>query len=221
MSMNEIELLSWLRGPGLQISVGVFLLGLVFRIMQNLTIGMSRNMAEAKGSYFIPGVATVFRRSLFHPGTTYRGYFTMLAGYTFHLGLLITLFFLEQHILLFKSIIGFGWPSLSPSIIDFTTLISIAALITVLLHRVMDPVLKQISDYQDYLAWLLTIAPLVTGYLTMHPVAMSYQSALIIHIVSVEILLIVIPFTKLTHMVSLFISRWYNGALAGYKGVKS
>ncbi|WP_455366527.1 hypothetical protein [Kaarinaea lacus] len=219
--MNEIELLTWLRGPGLQISISVFVLGIVFRTIQNLTMGMSQNLAEPNGSYFAPGVATIIRRSLFHPGTTYRGYFTMIAGYTFHIGLLVTLFFLEQHIMLFKSIIGFGWPALSPAIIDFTTLISIAALITVLVHRLTDPVLRQISDYQDYLTWLLTITPLVTGYLAMHPIAMTYKTALIVHILSVEILLIVIPFTKLNHMVSLFIARWYNGALAGYKGVKS
>lgn len=219
--MNEIEILTWLRGPGLQISVGLFALGLIFRTVQNLTIGMSTNLAEAKGSYFMPGMATIVRRSLFHPGTTHRGYFTMIAGYTFHIGLLVTLFFLEQHILLFKSILGFAWPSLSPAIINITALIAIAALIAVLLHRIMDPVVRKLTDYQDYLAWILTIAPLITGYLAMHPIASTYQTALILHIISAEVLLIAIPFTKLSHMVSIFIARWYNGALAGYKGVKS
>jgi nitrate reductase gamma subunit len=50
---------------------------------------------------------------------------------------------------------------------------------------------------------------------------MSYRTAYIVHLVSIEILLVVIPFTKLSHMVSLFISRWYNGAIAGYRGAKS
>lgn len=219
--MSEVEILTWLRGPGLQISVSLFVLGLVFRTVQNLTIGMSANLAEPKGSYFMPGMATIVRRSLFHPGITHRGYFTLVAGYTFHIGFLVTLFFLEQHILLFKSIIGFAWPSLSPAIVDLTALVSIAALIAVLLHRFMDPVVRQLTDYQDILAWTLTIAPLITGYLSMHPVAMTYQTALILHIVSAEVLLITIPFTKLSHMVSIFIARWYNGAIAGYKGVKS
>lgn len=219
--MSDIEFLNWLRGPGLQISVAVFVMGLIFRILQNVMIGMGKNFAAPKGSYFGPGLATIARRSLFHPGTTYRGYFTMIAGYTFHIGLLVTLFFLQQHIMLFKSIIGFGWPALPPTAIDIMALLSIAALIAVLVHRVMDPVVRMLTDYQDYLAWLLTIAPLVTGYITMHPVGMSYRTAYIVHLVSIEILLVVIPFTKLSHMVSLFISRWYNGAIAGYRGVKS
>ena len=166
-------------------------------------------------------MATIARRSLIHSSTTYRGYFTLIAGYTFHIGFLVTLLFLNQHIILFKSVIGFGWPAWAPTIIDFFALVSIAALIAVLVHRLMDPVLKQISDYQDYLTWLLTILPLISGFLAMHPMGMSYKSALALHIMSAELLLVAIPFTKLSHMVSVFISRWYNGALAGYKGVKS
>ena len=219
--MNETELLIWLRGPGLQISVVVFLFGLVFRIIHNRIIGWDKNLAEPRGSTFGPGMATIVRRSMFHPWLTYRGYFTLIAGYTFHLGLLITLFFLGQHIILFKSILGFGWPALSPAILDMTTLLSIAALIAILIHRLMDPVVRQVTNYQDYLAWLLTIMPLITGFLAMHPMGMSYVTALSLHILSAEVLLIVIPFTKLSHMVSIFVSRWYNGALAGYRGVKS
>ena len=36
-----------------------------------------------------------------------------------------------------------------------------------------------------------------------------------------EIFLIVLPFTKLTHMFTAFIARWYNGAIFGRKGVQS
>ncbi|MGD8560605.1 MAG: hypothetical protein PVH04_13120 [Gammaproteobacteria bacterium] len=219
--MSETELLNWLRGPGLQISVGIFILGLIFRTVQNFMIGMGTNLAEPKGSYIGPGLATIARRSLFHPGTTYRGYFTMIAGYTFHIGLLVTLFFLEQHIMLFRHILGFGWPALPPTIIDITALIGIAALVTVLIHRISDPVVRHLTDYQDYVAWVLTIAPLITGYIAMHPLGLSYKTLLIMHIISAEVLLIAIPFTKLSHMVSLFVSRWYNGAIAGYRGVKS
>ena len=219
--MNETELLTWLRGPGLQLAVAIFVLGLVFRVIQNLTVGMPKNLAEPKGGTFGPGIATIFRRFKFHRHSTNRGYFTIIAGYTFHIGLFITLFFLDQHILLFKSILGFGWPALPTVIITFCALISIAALFAVLVYRVMDPVRRKLSVYQDYLVWVLTIGPLFTGYFTMHPIGFSYTMLLSLHIVSVELLLIAIPFTSLSHMVSLFISRWYNGALAGYKGVRS
>jgi nitrate reductase gamma subunit len=43
---------------------------------------------------------------------------------------------------------------------------------------------------------------------------------LALHILSVELLLIVIPFTKLMHLFTFALARWYNGAIAGRKGVK-
>ena len=219
--MSESELLAWLRGSGLQIAIAVFFLGLVFRVVQNIMAGRARNLAIARGSQFGPGLRTIWHRSLPTPGLSNRGYFTLIAGYIFHLGLFITLFFLSQHILLFKNLLGVSWPGLPPALIDITALLSIAALVAILIHRLMDPVLKQISDYQDYLAWLLTIAPLATGFMAMHHIGTSYNAVLSLHLISIEILLIAIPFTKLSHTLSIFVSRWYNGAIAGYKGIRS
>jgi nitrate reductase gamma subunit len=219
--MNENELLSWLRGSGLQIAVAILFLGLVFRIVQNIMAGRSRDLAVARGSQFGPGLRTIWSRSFSEHRLTYRGYFTLIAGYIFHLGFFITLFLLSQHILLFKNLLGISWPALPPTLIDITALLSIAALVAILFHRLMDPVLKQISDYQDYLAWALTILPLATGFMTMHPMGISYKLSLSLHLISVELLLIAIPFTKLSHALSIFVSRWYNGAIAGYKGIRS
>jgi nitrate reductase gamma subunit len=42
---------------------------------------------------------------------------------------------------------------------------------------------------------------------------------LALHILSVEILLIVLPFSKLFHAFTLWGSRYYNGAVNGHKGV--
>jgi nitrate reductase gamma subunit len=217
--MNDVELLNWLRSTGLEIAITIFLLGLFFRIVQNLVVGADKNLAEARGSRVWPGLKLIVTRSFFHPHMRARGYFTLIAGYTFHLGFLITLFFFSQHIVLFRSIIGFGWPALPPAIIDFSAIFGIGALLAVLVHRLTDPVLKQISDYQDYLAWLLTMLPLATGLILMHPMDIPYNFALAMHIASFEILIIAIPFTKLSHMLSILVSRWYNGALAGYRGV--
>jgi nitrate reductase gamma subunit len=51
--------------------------------------------------------------------------------------------------------------------------------------------------------------------------AFPYQTMLGLHILSVEILLILFPFTKLMHFFTLFIARWYNGAAFGRRGVQS
>jgi nitrate reductase gamma subunit len=219
--MSDAQLLDWLRGTGLQIAIALFCLGMVFRLAQNIFIGRARNLSVARGSQFGPGLRTIWRRSIPEPGLSHRSYFTHIAGYIFHIGLFVTLLFLSEHILVFKNLLGFGWPALPRAIIDITALLSIAALVAILIRRFMDPVLKQISDYQDYLAWLLTIAPLATGFMVLHPMGMTYQTTLVWHLISIELLLIAMPFTKLSHALSIFISRWYNGAIAGYKGIQS
>jgi len=87
---------------------------------------------------------------------------------------------------------------------------------------VANRVMRFLSRFQDYLVWLLTLLPIVTGYIAFHRVEIAPPPLLIdIHIISVELFLIVFPFTKLMHAFTLFMSRYYNGAIAGYRGVKS
>ena len=71
------------------------------------------------------------------------------------------------------------------------------------------------------MAWTVTFLPLLTGYMAYHHLLLDYTLMLAVHILSVELLLVVFPFTKLTHMATLFISRWYNGEWFGRKGVAS
>jgi len=44
---------------------------------------------------------------------------------------------------------------------------------------------------------------------------------LALHILSVELLMIAFPFTKLMHAVTFVFARYYNGAIQGRKGAQS
>ena len=69
--------------------------------------------------------------------------------------------------------------------------------------------------------WTVTFLPLLTGYLAYHRLVNPYPLILGLHILSVNLFLVVFPFTKLTHVFTAFIARWYNGAIFGRKGVES
>ena len=71
------------------------------------------------------------------------------------------------------------------------------------------------------LAWALTFLPLLTGYLALHHLLLDYTWMLALHILSVEALMVLLPFTKLTHTVTVFFARWYNGEAFARKGVAS
>lgn len=147
--------------------------------------------------------------------------FTFLTGYVFHIGLFVIIFLLAPHISFFKSILGFAWPSISTPIVDFFAVLTMVSLLAVLYRRITHPVLKILSTSQDYFVWLLTFVPVLTGYMAYHHLLVPYNWMLGTHILSVELMLIFFPFTKLTHAFTLFLARWYTGSLAGQKGVKS
>ena len=219
--MSEIEFLNWVRGPGFQIAVIIFIAGVIIRFAEILLLGRKTNLAEAKGSEMGGGLRTIVTRSVPDKSTFKRSTFTVVAGYIFHLGLFVTIFFFAPHLLMFKDVIGFGWPSLPTSIVDAFAVVTIITLLAILVHRMRDNVLKFLTTTEDYLVWLLTILPLITGYIAFHRIGMTAPTLLAIHILSVELLLVAFPFTKLMHAFTLVMARWYNGAISGYRGVES
>jgi nitrate reductase gamma subunit len=219
--MDSQELLIWVRGTGLQIAAAVFVVGMVYRMLHLLLIGRKPSLAEPRGSEWAGGLRTMWRRSFVLPRLSPRGRFTVVAGYLFHLGFFVTLFFLSQHIALFRAVFGFGWPAMPRGAIDIAAVLSIAAMVALLAHRLVDPVKRLLSDFQDYLSWTLSFLPLLTGFMLLREIGFEYVTLLTLHIASVELLLIVSPFTKLAHMFSTFIARWYNGAVMGFKGIRT
>ncbi len=219
--MSEIEFLNWVRGQGFQIAIIIFIAGVIIRFAEILLLGRKANLAEAKGSEMSGGLRTIVTRSVPDKSTFQRSSFTVVAGYVFHIGLFVCIFLFAPHILVFQDVIGISWPSIPTPIVDALAVISIITLLAILVHRMRDTVLKFLTTTEDYLVWLLTILPLITGYIAFHRIGMTAPTLLAIHILSVELLLVVFPFTKLMHAFTLVMARWYNGAISGYRGVES
>ena len=160
-------------------------------------------------------------RSIADSGTFKRAPFVIVVGYIWHICFFIVLLLFVPHIELIHAMLGLKWPGLASQFIDASTVIAMAAMLGMLWHRLTHPVLKFISTYEDYLVWLVTFLPLLTGYIAFHRMIAPYPLALGLHILSVELLMIIFPFTKLMHAVTLFIARWYTGAIMGRKGIES
>jgi len=219
--MSETEFLLWVRGPALQGATIIFLLGVVVRILEILVLGRKPDLAEARGSAVAGGLRAIISRSFAERATLQRTAFTEVTGWIFHIGIFVTLLLFAPHILLFEEVFGVSWPALPTTVIDATTIVTIITLLAVLIHRVGNRVMRFLSRFQDYLVWLVTILPLVTGYMAFHRVGLTPPMLIALHILSVELLMVTFPFTKLMHAFTLFMSRYYNGAIAGYKGVNS
>lgn len=217
--MNELQFLTWVRGPGLSIAIGIFLLGVLWRLIEIYSLGRKKDLAAPRHRRGASGLSTVFRRSLPPPGMVKRSPVSYMGGYVFHIGLAIVVFLFAPHIKLVEGLIGLSWPSLPSPVIDAVAVVTLAAMVVVLVDRINKPVKRFLSTFEDYFTWALTFLPLLTGYLAVKHLLLPYTTMLALHILSVELLLIAIPFTKLFHVITLFASRWYNGDIAGRKGV--
>lgn len=218
--MSDMEFLTWVRGPGLNIAIVIFILGTLWRLIEIYSLGRKPDLSVPRHRAGASGFHTILRRSVAPPGLLKTSPVSYIGGYIFHIGLAIVVFLFAPHIKLIESLLGLSWPGLPSSIIDAVTIVTLAALVAVLVDRFYKPAKRFLSTFEDYFTWTLTFLPLLTGYLAVKHLLLPYTTMLALHILSVELLLIVIPFSKLFHAFTLFPSRWYNGDISGRKGVK-
>lgn len=218
---TSMDFLLWVRGPALDWALAIFVIGVLLRLLEIFLLGRAVNYAVPRQGELAPGTRAVFSRFTTDPGTFKRSAFNVIVGYLWHIGFLVALFLFIPHIELFSAIAGFTWPGLPNPVVDSITAVAIVALVAMLVHRLRHPVMRHISGFEDYLVWAVTILPLLTGYLAYHRFVEPYPLVLGLHILSVELLLVVFPFTKLMHAFTAFIARWYNGANYGRKGIES
>ena len=217
--MNELQFLTWVRGPGLNIAVAIFLLGVTWRLFEIYSLGRKKDLSAPRHASGASGLHTVFRRSLAPPGMLKRSPVSYIGGYIFHIGLAIIVFLGAPHILLITNLTGLSWPGLPTQFIDLVTVVTMAAMVVMLVDRINKPVKRFLSTFEDWFTWAVTFLPVLTGWMAVQHLLLPYTLMLALHILSAEILLVVLPFTKLFHAFTLFGSRWYNGSANARKGV--
>lgn len=219
--MSETDLLLWARGPAFQWALGIFLFGTILRVFEMFSLGRKRDLSPPCIGSPGSGWRTIVTRSLSPPSVWRRSLATYVLGYGFHLGLLVCLLFFAPHIQIARNLLGLSWPALPTPWVDAVALLTLVVLLLMMAHRYLDPVKRFLSTPGDYLTLVLILLPMLSGYLAFHHQALPYTLMLALHILSAELLLALMPFTKLIHFASIFPSRWYNGDIAGHKGVAS
>ncbi|MGA7593637.1 MAG: hypothetical protein WCA64_00430 [Gallionella sp.] len=217
--MDADLFLTWVRSTGLNIAIGIFVLGTLWRLIEIYSLGRKPDLAAPRHRAGASGLHTMFRRSVPPPGMFKRSATSYVAGYVFHIGLFIIVFLFAQHIKLIQDLTGLSWPGLPAQFIDATAVVTLATLLLVLAERINKPVKRFLSTFGDYAGWGLTFLPVLTGYLASRHLLLPYTAMLALHILSVELLLVFLPFTKLIHVFTLWGSRWYNGDANAKKGV--
>jgi nitrate reductase gamma subunit len=134
--------------------------------------------------------------------------------FVFHLSLFLTPIFLLSHIVLWDETWGLTWWALPDALADIMCAVVIACCVFFGVRRWKQPEVRFVTDSSDYFILVLTVAPFVTGFLAYHQWTEGAWMT-ILHIFSGELLLAVIPFTRLSHMLLAWLTRSYMGSEFG------
>lgn len=132
-----------------------------------------------------------------------------VVSYLFHIGILVVPLFLAEHVALWERFLKVSLPEIGHGFADFLTLFTIACVLVLLGFRVFSRPLRSMSRCSDYALLIGILVPFASGYVAMHPSCnpFPWNVMLLVHLLSAELLFVLVPFTKLAHIVLFFFDR--------------
>jgi nitrate reductase gamma subunit len=142
-----------------------------------------------------------------HPALT-------IVAFAFHICLILAPLFLLAHVTLIEEAWDVSWWTLPEGVTEFMAIIVIAACVFFLVRRLISPEVQYVTSASDFIILAIVVAPFITGLMAYYQ-WFGYQIFLILHILSGEIMLVAIPFTRLSHMITAPLTRAYMGSEFG------
>ena len=133
------------------------------------------------------------------------------ATFMFHIFLFLIPPFLLGHTILLDEAWGINLWGFPESFADGLTWIPILCGAFFLSRRLFVRKVQAVTTAYDYVALFITIAPFLTGTFAYHQY-FDYETTIFLHILSGEVMLITVPFTKLGHMLFFFLYRFFIGS---------
>jgi nitrate reductase gamma subunit len=212
MQITTQSIYLFLTGPLFWITLGICLIGLTVRVILYIR-GLNWQLDRvAYGAYPKLGIIGALRSIGFWllPFGT-RGWrqqpFMTLLFFGFHAGVILVPLFLLAHNQFMAEKIGvsFRW-TLGSRMADFLSWAVVVCALLLLIRRLILPQVRILTTSNDMLILALATSPFITGLLARYEVG-NYSFWLLAHILSGELLLVAIPFTKLSHIVLFFATR--------------
>jgi nitrate reductase gamma subunit len=212
MQGTSYALYTFLTGPLFWASLAICIIGLIVRLVLYIK-GLHWQMDRVAYRAF-PGLGAIGAlRSIgfwlvpFGSRGWRRQPFMTLIFFGFHVGAVLVPLFLLAHNQFLAERIGIALPwTLNTGTADLLSWTVIVCALLLLIRRLALAQVRILTTPYDLLILALAVAPFATGLLARYEVG-NYAFWLLAHILSGEILLIAIPFTKLSHIALFFATR--------------
>jgi nitrate reductase gamma subunit len=209
-----MDLYELVRGPMAWIAFLVFILGSLYRLASAM-VASGKGKAPRKSSRGTHAI-----RSLLH-GLIPFGSVTMrknpgltVVTFVFHACLVVTPVVLLAHAVLWYESWEISLWSPPEAVTDATTVLVILACVFFLIRRLTVTEVKSVTSPSDFLLLALIALTFLTGFLAFHQWG-PYRALLITHILAGEVMLIAIPFSRLSHMLLFVFTRAHVGSEFG------
>ena len=204
--MNEIY--GIVRGPLAVAAIVVFVAGLIFQARRFFSLTREKPVVLPPAS-LLGKIEPRNGPSLDAINNSVLGVHPFLTVITtiFHVCLImLPIFLLAHNVLLYESF-GFSLFVFPGLVANILTVFVILGGVFFFLRRIFVYRVRVITTLYDYIILLIVVAPFLTGYMATRQ-WFSYETMLILHILSGEVMLVAIPFTKLKHGLLFFLYRY-------------
>jgi nitrate reductase gamma subunit len=224
----HLDLLEFARGPALWASSAVCLVGIAWRLWGIFRRPVRPDWSEPRSTATTLGALRMIVRRMWHHETfRQRTFLTSFNAYAYHIGLAIVFFGFLPHIEFIRRLTGLSWPAVPGWAFVAAVGAVFVGLGWALIARLTNPVLKLLSNFDDYFSWVVTMLPMITGMAVInlsidraYPAQPLNPVPVAVHLLSLELLLVWLPFGKLSHAFLVFLSRGYTGAAFARKGAE-
>jgi nitrate reductase gamma subunit len=218
-----MDFYAFVEGPLLWVAFLTFIIGSILRAVLFLAVSKKKDKNIYQHFQWKYVLSTWFRWLLpLNKDVTKNPVFTIL-GYVFHFCLIVVPIWLVGHVTLWEeSRFEWFWITLPGGVADWMTIILLAIAVFFLLRRIFAADIRLLSTFSDYFLLVVTALPFITGYFfthgTLESIAFLDDNMPVLHMLSGELMLILIPFTKLSHFILFFFSRGAAGVEFGRRG---
>lgn len=197
------QMIDFAKGPLFAFTFGVMILGLLrLTVIQIYTIvvGKGRRIKNAPWRKIAREALTW---ALPFPHLIRGTILFSCSSFVFHIGVIVVPLLLAEHVVLWEGLLGLSLPAIGRGLADALTLTTLACLLVLLGLRTFSARHRAVSRPIDYGLLLCVIAPFATGFMALHPSwnPFPWEAVMLVHLLSAELLFVLIPSTKLAHVV--------------------